>query len=85
MSTSLNSSPSTRALAMVEAKSSVGCWRRDAVSPLKYPKKSSSAISCSSGVVPRWNSESSPPKSSWVSLSIRSKSDSGMPSSDMMT
>ena len=34
---------------------------------------------------PRWNSASSLPNSSWVYFSIRGKSDSGSPSSDMMT
>ena len=46
---------------------------------------SSSAAMLSSEEVPRWNSSSSLPNSSWVSCSIRGKSDSGSPSSDMIT
>ena len=36
-------SPSMRALAIADARSSVGCSRRDAVTPLKYWNMSSSA------------------------------------------
>src|SRR6266567_355400 len=59
--------------------------RRALVMPWKYPKKSSRVVSSSSGVVPRWNSSSWPPNSSWVSLSSRGKSDSGRPSRDRIT
>ena len=75
MSISDSGSPSSVALAIVEAKSSVGFARREAVSSVKYWNISSSAMPCSSMLVPRLYSSSSLPKSSWVSLSMNAKSE----------
>ena len=71
------------ALAMVEARSSVGLARRDAVSSVKYWNISSSAPMLSS-MVPRCSSSSSLPNSSCVQRSMEAKSDSGTPSSVMI-
>ena len=70
-------SPSIMALAIADARSSVGFSRREAVSAVKYWNISSSAGIWSSVDVPRLNSSSSLPNSSWVSCSINGKSDSG--------
>ena len=53
-----NGSPSIRALAIADARSSVGFSRRDAVSAVKYWNISSSADICSTDVAPRLYSSS---------------------------
>lgn len=78
-------SPLIVALAIADARSSVGCSRREAVTAVKYVNISSSAAICSSFVLPRCNSGSSLPNIFWVYLSIRGKSSSGRPSIDMIT
>ncbi|SHV93857.1 Uncharacterised protein [Mycobacteroides abscessus subsp. abscessus] len=69
---SLSGSPSTRPLAIADARSSVGLARRDAVSAAKYWKKSRSTANSSSGDWPREYSSSSPPNISCVSVCMRS-------------
>ena len=62
-------SPSILALAIADARSSVGFSRRDAVNAVKYSNISSSAdIWSSPSMLPRLNSSSSLPNSSWVRL-----------------
>lgn len=85
VSMSDSGSPSMQAFAMVDARSSVGFARRAAVSAEKYSNISSSEFIFSSAGVARLSSSSSLPTSSWVSVRIFGKSDSGTPSSDMIT
>ena len=63
--------PSIVALAMTEARSSVGWARRSSVSCEKYTKKSLTTAIRSSIDCPRDSSSSDDPNSSWVSCSMR--------------